>query len=101
MLIGSEHGATKLAFADRDILYLNKGSNAGVKAGDVYTLHHVAYTVKHPDTGRTIGRKIETTGWVRVILVQENTATVDRRAGLPRHPPRRLPEALREGAACP
>ena len=35
VVIGSENGATKLAFADRDILYLNKGSNAGVKAGDV------------------------------------------------------------------
>jgi LysM domain-containing protein len=75
-LAGSEEGATKNTFGDRDILYLNKGSNSGVKAGDVYSLHHVAYTVKHPDTGRSIGTKIETTGWARVILVQENTATV-------------------------
>jgi LysM domain-containing protein len=75
-LIGSEEGATKVAFADRDILYLNKGANAGVKAGDVYTLHHATYVVKHPETGRSIGTKVETNGWVRVILVQENTATV-------------------------
>ena len=75
-LNGSEEGATKNAFGDRDILYLNKGSNSGVKAGDVYSLHHVAYTVKHPDTNKTIGTKIEPTGWARVILVQENTATV-------------------------
>jgi hypothetical protein len=75
-LAGSEDGATKNAFGDRDILYLNKGSNSGVKAGDVYSLRHVAYTVKHPDTNRTIGTKIEPTGWARVILVQENTATV-------------------------
>jgi hypothetical protein len=75
-LAGSEDGATKNAFGDRDILYLNKGSNSGVKAGDVYSLHHVAYTVKHPDTNKGIGTKIETTGWARVILVQENTATV-------------------------
>jgi len=75
-LIGSEQGATKVAYADRDILYLNKGTNAGVKAGDVYTLHHPTYTVKHPETGRAIGTKIETTGWARVVLVQENTATV-------------------------
>jgi hypothetical protein len=75
-LIGSEQGATKVAFGDRDILYLNKGTNAGVKAGDVYTLHHATYTVKHPDTGHNIGLKVEVTGWVRVILVQENAATV-------------------------
>ena len=42
----------------------------------MYSLHHVSYTVKHPDTDRSIGTKIETTGWARVILVQENTATV-------------------------
>jgi hypothetical protein len=74
-ILGSEQGATKLAFAERDILYVSKGSNAGVKAGDVYTAHHPSYDVKHPNTGRTIGRKVETTGWVRVILVQENSAT--------------------------
>jgi hypothetical protein len=76
IVIGSEQGATKLAFGDRDILYLGKGSNAGVKAGDVYSLHHVSYEVKHPDSGRTIGRKIETTGWGRVILVQEDSSTI-------------------------
>jgi hypothetical protein len=76
VLAGTEEGSSKNAFGDRDILYLNKGSNSGVKAGDVYSLHHVAYTVKHPDTGRSIGTKIETLGWARVILVQENTATV-------------------------
>ncbi|HUG52817.1 MAG TPA: LysM peptidoglycan-binding domain-containing protein, partial [Vicinamibacteria bacterium] len=75
-LVGAEDGATKVAFADRDILYLNKGTNAGVKPGDVYSLHHPTYEVKHPETGRGIGIKIETTGWARVILVQENTATV-------------------------
>ena len=70
-VIGSEHGADKIAFADRDILYLNKGSNAGVKPGDVYTLHHVSYKVKHPITGKFLGHKIDTTGWVEVVLVQE------------------------------
>jgi hypothetical protein len=75
-VIGSEEGSTKVAFADRDILYLNKGGNAGIKAGDVYSLHHSAYPVKHPTNGRTVGTKVETTGWARVILVQENTATV-------------------------
>jgi len=75
-VLGTEEGAAKNAFAERDILYLNKGSNAGVKAGDVYSIHHHAYTVKHPESGRNMGSKIETNGWARVILVQENTATV-------------------------
>lgn len=74
-ILGSEGGATKIALTERDIVYLSKGSNAGVKAGDVFTAHHPSYDIKHPQTGRTIGHKIETTGWVRVILVQENSAT--------------------------
>ena len=73
-LVGSEEGFDKNAYGDRDLVYLNKGSNAGVKAGDLYTLHHVAYSVKHPRSGKKLGTKIETTGWVKVILVQENTA---------------------------
>lgn len=73
-LVGSELGSDKSALSERDIVYLNRGSNAGVKAGDLYTLHHVAYTVRHPVSGKKIGTKIETTGWVKVILVQEDTA---------------------------
>jgi hypothetical protein len=75
-IIGSEEGAAKIAYADRDILYLNKGSNGGVKPGDVYTIHHATYDVRHPDTNKKIGLKVETTGWLRVLLVSENTATV-------------------------
>jgi LysM domain-containing protein len=73
-VVGSEDGFDKHVYGDRELVYLNKGSNAGVKAGDLYTLHHVAYTVKHPMSGKKLGTKIETTGWVKVILVQENTA---------------------------
>jgi LysM repeat protein len=73
-VVGSQDGFDKHVYGDRELVYLNKGSNAGVKAGDLYTLHHVAYTVKHPLSGKKLGTKIETTGWVKVILVQENTA---------------------------
>jgi len=45
-----------------------------VKPGDLYSLHHVAYTVKNPVSGKKLGTKVETTGWVKVILVQEDTA---------------------------
>jgi hypothetical protein len=74
-IIGSELGSDKVALSERDIVYLSKGSNDGVRAGDVYSLQHVSYPVVHPVTGHKIGTKVETTGWVKVILVQENTAT--------------------------
>jgi len=75
-IVGSEQGATKNAFGDRDVLYLNKGSNSGVRAGDMYAIRHFAYTVKHPESNNSIGQKIETTGWGRVILVEESSATL-------------------------
>jgi hypothetical protein len=75
-VVGSEQGAGKVSLAERDILYLNKGSNAGVRAGDVFTLNHFAYDVRHPLSGRKVGHKVEVTGWGRVILVEENTATI-------------------------
>ena len=75
-IVGSELGSDKNALASLDILYLNRGSNGGVKAGDVYSLHHATYKVKHPTNGRTLGTKVEVTGWGRVILVTENSASV-------------------------
>jgi len=73
-LVGSEEGTEKVALAERDIVYLNKGSNAGVKAGDLYSLHNVTYTVRHPVSGKKIGMKVDTTGWLKVITVEEDTA---------------------------
>ena len=73
-LLGSEQGADKLALSERDIVYLSKGSNAGVKPGDLYSLHHVAYSLRHPVSGKKLGTKVETTGWAKVLVVTENSA---------------------------
>jgi LysM domain len=73
-ILGSEQGNTKIALAERDIVYLNKGSNAGVKAGELYSIHHASYPVRHPMSGRKLGTKVETLGWLQVIIVQENSA---------------------------
>jgi hypothetical protein len=74
-ILGSEQGNTKVALTERDIVYLNKGSNSGVKAGELYSIHHASYTVRHPANGRKLGTKVETLGWLQVILVQENSAS--------------------------
>jgi hypothetical protein len=73
-LLGSEQGGDKLALSERDIVYLSKGSNAGVKPGDVYSLQHVAYPLRHPVSGKKVGTKVETTGWVKVLVVTEESA---------------------------
>jgi hypothetical protein len=74
IIIGSEMGSDKVALAERDIVYLNKGSNSGVKAGELYSLHFSAFPLKHPVTGKRVGQKIRTVGWLQVILVEENTS---------------------------
>lgn len=75
-IIGSEAGSTRVSFAERDILYIGKGTSSGVKAGDVFAFHRRVYPVKHPVTGKTLGEKVEVSGWGRVILAQENASTV-------------------------
>jgi len=74
-IVGSEQGTDQQTFADRNIVYLNKGSNSGVKAGDVYSIHNVHGKLKHPATGRTLGTKIDTKGSLRVLLAQPDAAT--------------------------
>ena len=74
ILIGSEQGSEKVALAERDFVYLSKGSNSGVKAGEIYSIQHAAYPIRHPVSGKRLGTKIETTGWLQVILVEEGSA---------------------------
>lgn len=74
-VLGSELGTDKTAFADRDIVYLNKGSVSGIKAGDVFSIHRAGPRVPHPKHRRKVGTKILTAGWLRVILVQDEVAT--------------------------
>jgi hypothetical protein len=74
-VVGAEEGPTRATMAERDIVYLNKGANAGVKPGDQFTIHRRPYDVKHPVTGKRVGSKIMTTGWLRVMLVRETAST--------------------------
>lgn len=74
-VVGSEQGRIQVSYSDRDILYLNKGSNAGIKPGDTFSIHRAGSKVKHPKTGKTLGTKVITKGWLRVILAQETSAT--------------------------
>jgi hypothetical protein len=74
-VVGSEQGRDHIAYSTRDILYLNKGSNAGLKPGDVFSVHRVRGSVKHPTKGGSVGTLVNTKGWLRVILVQETSAT--------------------------
>lgn len=74
-ILGSEETRLRMTFADRDIIYLNKGAAAGVRAGDVYSIHRPGSEVKHPSTRKHFGTRIDNIGRLRVILVHERSAT--------------------------
>jgi hypothetical protein len=59
----------KLSATVTDILYLNRGQNDGVQAGDEYYIRRRVRKVGGH------GWIINTTGWLSVLAVQENTAT--------------------------
>lgn len=58
----------------REYLYLDRGANAGLKAGDLYTIHRRSRVIKHPVTGKKVGYRIDTTGIARILLVAEGSA---------------------------
>ncbi len=74
-ILGSEHGNTRISFATREIVYLDRGTAGGVNQGDMFATHHSMGDVRLPGTRKKLGRKVEVTGWVRVILAQEHAAT--------------------------
>ncbi len=75
-LIGSEHGATKVSFSERDILYLGEGHERGDQGRRRLHVPPSRLPGEAPELRKNLGDKIETTGWGRVILVQENSSTV-------------------------
>ncbi len=69
---GEEKG--KVAYGTNEFLYINKGANSGVRAGDVYAVHAKGRKVKHPKNGDGLGRRILTKGTVRVLMVENESA---------------------------
>ncbi len=64
----------KITAGTREYVYLDRGANAGIKAGDLYTIHRRSRVIKHPVTGKKVGYRIDTTGIARILLVAEGSA---------------------------
>ncbi len=101
-IIGSEQGATKIAPRRARHPLPEQGEQRGRQGRATSTPSSTPPTTSSiPVTGQKLGTKIETTGWVRVILVQENTATaVVEQACCDIHAGDYL-QALREGQRAP
>jgi hypothetical protein len=74
-VVGHETGETRVTMATGEILYINRGTDAGVKPGDVFSIHRLFDAVSHPKRGRRIGQKVLSLGWARVILSEPNASS--------------------------
>ncbi|HSE63214.1 MAG TPA: CsgG/HfaB family protein [Thermoanaerobaculia bacterium] len=61
--------AGKIAKAVGSTLYVNVGSEAGVKEGDEFTVIRAGEVIKDPDTGEVLGANESTVGRVRITAV--------------------------------
>ena len=66
--------AVKYGLSYGDILYLNRGRDGGLQAGDELVAVASMNVVRHPRTGKRIGRYYQYHGRVRVLAAQEATA---------------------------
>ncbi|HVS12511.1 MAG TPA: LysM peptidoglycan-binding domain-containing protein [Thermoanaerobaculia bacterium] len=66
--------AVKVGLDTSDIVYLDGGRAAGLSPGDVFVAVEPRTLVRHPDTGRLVGRYYAYRGRVRVLSVQDDSA---------------------------
>ena len=77
ILISGSEDKFVTAFSEGDVLYLNKGMNRGIQAGEEYSVRRRLRNVFDHETGRKfIGTAVDQIGRVRVVAVQEMNATV-------------------------
>jgi hypothetical protein len=60
----------KIAKADGGTLYLNVGSDGGVKEGDTFSVYRVGEVIKDPDTGEVLGSNESKVGTIRITAVK-------------------------------
>ena len=68
---------SRLVSAIGDIVYINQGSNDGVKLGTEFDVVRAIGRVKSPSTHDVLGTHVSQLGRVRVVAVEPQTATVE------------------------
>ena len=61
----------KISKVSGDLVFLNMGSNKGVKVGDTFTVYALGEEIIDPDTGESLGSEETKVGTVEVIEVKE------------------------------
>ena len=65
-------------FGEHDVVFINLGSNAGVKQGDQFTIYKKDKKIYDPESGDFLGYKIKVLGILRITKVEQavSTATI-------------------------
>jgi hypothetical protein len=74
-IIGAEQENMKVTFAQGDVVFLNRGRGAGIKPGAAYFIIRPLGQFKHPFTKKPMGFYVREVGLLRVLEVQDQTAT--------------------------
>jgi hypothetical protein len=77
---GSQFGdidSVKIDLSMGDIVYVDGGSNAGLFPGDLFTIVVPEENVRHPLTGKVMGRFYGYVGRLRVLSVQEESGIAE------------------------
>jgi nucleoid-associated protein YgaU len=78
LFIAEREEGAKTELSTGDIVFLSQGTNAGVEAGDLYNVVTPWHDVFHPiRTDEMLGTSVRTLGQLRVIAVQEESATAE------------------------
>jgi LysM repeat protein len=84
VLVGGEESETKAHFSDRDVVYLNQGTGAGIKAGDELQAVRLIKDFAKWGTefapaksAKRYGYYYQDVGRLRVLLAQEQAATAE------------------------
>lgn len=74
-IVGGEN-PTKQSFAVDDVVYVNKGAEDGLAAGDIFGIRREIGLVKNPENNKDIvGVAIDQIGRLRIIAVQDTGST--------------------------
>jgi hypothetical protein len=72
-VVGAEKENEKDGYSLGDVVYLNKGREAGIQSGAVYYIIRPLDSVKHPFTKKKVGYFVRELGLLRVTEVHERS----------------------------
>jgi hypothetical protein len=76
-VVGGEKENTKNTFAQGDVVFLNQGRESGIQPGAAYYIIRPLGEIKHPFTKKKLGYYVRELGLLRVLEVQDKTATAE------------------------